>query len=90
LDPYHRHEEDNVHDFERGLIPSIHKEVTLNNPKTLDETMSAALRGEAAQTKIETAESSICRLNVLKEDSNFSEEAEEVDSELEKDSHGAT
>jgi hypothetical protein len=46
----HRHEEDNVHDFHRG--PSIHKEVALKNPKTLHEAIQAALRAEAAGTKI--------------------------------------
>jgi hypothetical protein len=82
----HRHEEDNVHDFQRGLRPSIHKEVAMNTPKTIQ----AALRAEAAETKIETTQRSTCRLNVIKEGSDFSEAAEEVDSESEEDSHGAT
>jgi hypothetical protein len=33
----HRHEGDNVHDFQRGLRPSIHKEVAMKDPMTLHE-----------------------------------------------------
>jgi hypothetical protein len=34
----HRHEEDNVHDFQRGRLRlSIHKEVAMEIPKTLQE-----------------------------------------------------
>jgi hypothetical protein len=47
-----RHKEDNVHDFHRGLRPSIHKEVALKNPKTLHEAIQAALRGEAARPRL--------------------------------------
>jgi hypothetical protein len=85
-----RHEEDNVHDFQRGLRPSIYKEVALKNPKTLHEAIQAALRAEAAETKIETTQRSTGRLNDIEEDNDFSEAAEEVDSESEEDSHGAT
>jgi hypothetical protein len=67
LELLHRHEEDNVHDFQRGLRPSIHKEVALKNPKTLHEAVQAALRAEAAETKIETTQRSTCRLNVIEE-----------------------
>jgi hypothetical protein len=42
------------------------------------------------ETKIETTRRSTGRLNVIEEDSNFSEAPEEVDSESEEDSHGAT
>lgn len=45
----HRHEEDNVHDFQRGLKPTIRKEVALKNPKTLAEAVQAALAVEAAE-----------------------------------------
>jgi hypothetical protein len=62
----------------------------MKNPKTLHEAIQATLRAEAAETKIETAQRSTCRLNVLEEDGDFSEAAEEVDIESEKDSHGAT
>jgi hypothetical protein len=86
----HRDEEDNVPDFPRGLRLSIHKEVALKIPKTLHEAIQAALRAEAAETKIETTQRSTCRLNVIKEDSDFSEAAEEVESESKEDSHGAT
>jgi hypothetical protein len=81
----HRHEEDNVHDFQRGLRPSIHKEVAQKNPKTLHEAFQVALRAEAVETKIKTTQRSTCRLNVIGEDSDFSETAEEVDSESEED-----
>jgi hypothetical protein len=83
----HRHEEDNVHDFQRGLRPSIHEGFALKNPKTLHEAIQAAMRAKAAETKIETPQSSTCRLNVIEEDSDFLEAAEEVDSESEEDSH---
>jgi hypothetical protein len=86
----HRHEEDTVNDFQRGLRPSIHKEVALKTPKTLHEAIQAALRAEAAKTKIETTQRSTCRLNVIEEDSDFSEAAEEVDNDSEEDSHDAT
>jgi hypothetical protein len=86
----HRHEEDNVHDFQRGIRPSTHKQVALKNPKTLHEAIQAALRAEATETKIETTQRSTGRLNVIEEDIDFSEAAEEVDSESEEDSHGAT
>jgi hypothetical protein len=39
--PVHRHEEDNAHDFQHGLRPSIHKEVDLKNPKALHEAIQA-------------------------------------------------
>jgi hypothetical protein len=86
----HRHEEDNAHDFQSGLRPSIHKEVALKNPKTLHEAIQAALRAEAAETEIETTQRSTGRLNAIEEDIDFSEAAEEFDSESEEDSHGAT
>jgi hypothetical protein len=86
----HRREEDSVHDFQRGLRPSIHKEVDLNNPKTLHEAIQAAVRAVAAKTKLETTQRSTCRPPVIEEDSDFSEAAEEVDGESEEDSHGAT
>jgi hypothetical protein len=86
----HRHEEDNVHDFQRGLRPFIHKEVAFKNLKTLHEAIQVALRAEAAETKIETTQRSPCRLNAIEEDSDFWEVAEEVDNESEEDSHGAT
>jgi hypothetical protein len=69
----HRHEKDNVHDLQRGLRPSIHKEVTRKNPKTLHEAIQAALRAEAADTKMEITQRSIGRLNVIEEDNDFSE-----------------
>jgi hypothetical protein len=86
----HRHEEDNVHDFQRGLGPSIHKEVALKNPKTLHEAIQAAMRAEATETKIETTQRLTGRLNAIKEDNDFSEAAEELDNESEEESHGAT
>jgi hypothetical protein len=79
----HRHEEDNLHDFQRGLRPSIHKKVALKNPKTLHDVIQATLRAEAAETKIETTQRSTCRLNVIEEDSDFSEATEELDTESE-------
>jgi D-serine dehydratase len=48
------------------------------------------MRAEAAETKIETTQRSTCRLNVIEEESDFSEAAEKVASESEEDSHGAT
>jgi hypothetical protein len=90
LELLHRHEEDNVHYLHRGLRPSIHKEVALKNPKTLHETIQAALRAEAKETKIETTQRSTCRQNVIEKDSDPSEAAEEVDIESEGDSHGAS
>jgi hypothetical protein len=39
---------------------------------------------------IETTQRSIGRLNVIEEDIDFLEASEEVDSELEENSHGAT
>jgi hypothetical protein len=86
----HRHEEDNVHDFQRGLRPSIHKEVALKSPKTLHEAIQAALQAEAAETKIETTQRSTGRLNAIEEDNDFSEATEEIDSASEEDSYGAT
>jgi tRNA A37 N6-isopentenylltransferase MiaA len=86
----HRHEEDNVHDFQRGLRPSIHKEVALKSPKTLHEAIQAALQAVATETKIETTQRPTCRLNVIEEDSDLSESVEKVDSESEENSHGAT
>jgi hypothetical protein len=86
----HRHEEDSVHDFQRGLRPSIHKEVAVKNPETLHEAIQPRLRGEAAETKIETTQRSTCRLNVIEEESDFSKAVEAVDSESEEDSHGTT
>jgi hypothetical protein len=85
----HRHEEANVHDFQRGQRPSIHKEVALKNPKTMHEAIQASLRAEAAQTKIETTQRSTGKLNVIEDDSKL-EAAEEVDTESEEDSHGTT
>jgi hypothetical protein len=74
----------------RGLRPSIHKEVALKNPKTLHEAIQAALRAEAAETKIEATQRSTGRLNTIEEDNDFSKATEEFDSESEEDSHGAT
>jgi hypothetical protein len=48
------------------------------------------MRAEAAETKIETTQRSIGRLNVIEEDSDFSEAAEGVDGESEEGSHSAT
>jgi hypothetical protein len=48
------------------------------------------MRVEAAETKIETTQRSTSRLNVMEEDRDFLEAAEEVDSESEEDSHGTT
>jgi hypothetical protein len=48
------------------------------------------MRAEAVETKIETTQCSTCRLNVIEEDSNFSEAAEEVGNESEEDSHETT
>jgi hypothetical protein len=28
----HRHEKDNVHDFQRGLRPTVHKEIAMKSP----------------------------------------------------------
>jgi hypothetical protein len=86
----HCHEEANVHDFHRGLRPSIHREVAMKTPKTVHDAIQAALRAEAAETKIETTQRLTGRLNVIEEDSDFSEATEEVDNESEEDSHGAT
>jgi hypothetical protein len=89
----HRHEEDNVHDFRRGLRPWIHKEVAFKNPKTLNEAIRATLRAEAAESKIGTTQRSTGRMKCIEEDSDFSEAAKaakDVDSESLKDSHGAT
>jgi hypothetical protein len=69
----HRHEEDNGHDFQPGLRPSIRKEISLKDPKTLRGAIQAAMRAEAAETKIETTQRSTGRLNVIEEDSDFSE-----------------
>jgi hypothetical protein len=62
----------------------------MKNPKTLHEAIQAAMQVEAAETKIETTQRPIGMLNVIEEDSDFSEAAEEVDNESEEDSHGAT
>jgi hypothetical protein len=62
----------------------------MKNPKTLHEAIQAAMRAEAAETKIETTQRSTGRLNALEEDNDFSEVTEEIDSESEEDSHGAT
>jgi hypothetical protein len=62
----------------------------LKNSKTLHEAIQAALRTEAAETKIETTQRSTCRLSAIEEDNDFLEAAKEVDSESEEDSHGAT
>jgi hypothetical protein len=48
------------------------------------------MRAEAAETKIETTQRSTGRLNAIEEDNDFSVAAEEVDSESEENSHGAT
>jgi hypothetical protein len=69
----HRHEEDNVHDFQHGLRPSIHKEIAMKSPKTLHEAIQAALRADAAETKIETTQRSTGRLKVIEEDNDSSE-----------------
>jgi hypothetical protein len=58
--------------------------------RTRYEAIQAALRAEATKTKIETTQRSTGRLNVIEEDSNFPEVAEEVGNESEEDSHGAT
>jgi hypothetical protein len=75
--PY-RHEEDYVHDFQRGLKPSIPKEVALKKLKTLHEAIQATLRAEAAETKIETTQRSTSQMNAIEEESDFSEAVEEV------------
>jgi hypothetical protein len=72
LERPHRHEEGNAHDIQRGLTPSIHKQVALKNPKTMHEAIQESMRAEAEETKIETAQRSTCRLNVIEEDSDFS------------------
>jgi hypothetical protein len=54
LELSHRREEDNVHEFERGLRPLTHKEVAMKNPAALQEAIQAALRAEAKETKNET------------------------------------
>jgi hypothetical protein len=86
----HRHEEHNVHDFQRGLRTSIHKEVAITDPKTLHEAIQAAFRAEATATKIETTQRSTCQLDVIEEDNDYSEAVEEADSESEEDLHYAT
>jgi hypothetical protein len=90
LELLHRHDENNAHDFQRGLGPSIHKEASLKISKTLHEAIQAALRAETKETKIETTQRSTGRLKVIEVDSDFSEATEEVDNESEEDSHGAT
>jgi hypothetical protein len=50
----------------------------MKNPKTLHETIEAAMGAEAAETNIETTQRWTFRLNVIEEDSDFSEAAEEV------------
>jgi hypothetical protein len=72
------------------MRPSIHKEVAMKIPKTLHKAIQATLREEAAETKIETTQRSNGRLNVIEEDSVFSETAKEVESESEENSRGAT
>jgi hypothetical protein len=71
-----RHEKDSVHDSQRGLRPSIDKEVAMKDPKTLHEAIQAALRAEAAKTKVENNQRSKGRLDVTEEDSDFSEAVE--------------
>jgi hypothetical protein len=48
----------------------------MKDPKTLHEAIQAALRAEAGETKIENNQRSTGRLNVTKEDSDFSEAVE--------------
>ena len=76
----HRTEEDNVHDFQRGLRQSIRKEVALKDPKTLAEAVQAALAVEAAERETEdtrTDTSTARRLHVMASDSDhYYEESE--------------
>lgn len=65
----HRHEADNVHDFIKGLKPSIHREVKLKDPRTLNEAVETALRAEAAEQEAEYSNKSskTARMNVMGE-----------------------
>lgn len=79
----HRHEEDNVHDFQRGLKPYIRKEVALKNPKTLAEAVQAALAVEAADREIDgNRETRRERLNVIDEadDGTETDDADDLES----------
>eukprot|EP00873_Tetraselmis_striata_P021239 jgi/Tetstr1/441503/TSEL_029734.t1 len=71
----HRHEEDNVHDFQRGLKPHIRKEVALKNPKTLAEAVQAALAVEAAERETDVhREIRRERLNIMDDDGDDDEQ----------------
>jgi hypothetical protein len=75
----HRTEEDNVHDFQRGLRQSIRKEVALKDPKTLTEAVQAALAVEAAERETEenrTDTSTARRLQLMASASDHDEESE--------------
>eukprot|EP00873_Tetraselmis_striata_P043987 jgi/Tetstr1/464251/TSEL_009056.t1 len=71
----HRHEEYNVHDFQRGLKPHIRKEVALKNPKTLTEAVQAALFVEAAERETDVhREIRRERLNIMDDDGDDDEQ----------------
>eukprot|EP00873_Tetraselmis_striata_P019281 jgi/Tetstr1/439545/TSEL_027974.t1 len=71
----HRHEEDNVHDFQRVLKPHIRKEVALKNPKTLAEAVQAALAVEAAERETDVhREIRRERLNIMDDDGDDDEQ----------------
>jgi hypothetical protein len=73
-----------------NAVPSIHKNIAMKNSRTPHEAIKAALRAKAVYTKIETTQRLTCRMNFIEEDNDFSEVAEEVDSELKEDSHDGT
>lgn len=81
----HRTEEDNVHDFERGLRQSIRKEVALKNPKTLADAIQAALSVEAAEREVEASG----RLNYMAENSD-DEDCEDGREDASVDNDSAT
>lgn len=81
-----RHEDDNVHDFQKGLNPSIHKEVALKNPKTLADAIQAALRAEAAEQKIANSNrTKTARLNVMDSDSEEADDSDGTEEDAEDD-----
>lgn len=81
----HRHEADNVHDFIKGLKPSIHREVKLKDPRTLNEAVETALRAEAAEQEAEYSNKNAnrtARLNAMDDgDSDYSQEEPTDDSD---------
>ena len=88
----HRHEDDNVHDFVRGLKPSIQKEVAMKDPRTLSDAVQAALRAESAENKIESGTRTNTRtgaLNNINEDStdeyDYDSDADSTGTHLEDD-----